>query len=101
MQRLVERMAQIERMERGKLCKMSGRPHYNHQTWQNGKNVVRYVPAEEAPFVEEAIEGYALFKRLAESYADEVIERTRRERERAFLDGTKSSGRKDRGKILK
>ncbi len=34
MQRLLERMAAIERMERGKICPMAGRPHYNHQTWQ-------------------------------------------------------------------
>jgi hypothetical protein len=40
---------------------MAGRPHYNHQTWQNGRNVVRYVPAE------------------AEEYADEIIRRTRQE----------------------
>src|SRR6056297_828389 len=38
MQRLLERMAAIERMERGKVCQMGGRPHYNHQTWQDGKN---------------------------------------------------------------
>ena len=45
MQALLERMAQIERMERGKLCQMGGRPHFNHQSWEDGKNVVRYVPS--------------------------------------------------------
>jgi len=84
MQRLLERMAAIERMERGKLCQMSPRPHYNHQTWREGKNVVRYVPAEQAPFVQEALDGYALFKRLAEEYADEVIKHTRREQAKLF-----------------
>ena len=84
MRRLLERMAQIERMERGKLCPMGERPHYNHQAWQDGRNVVRYVPAEQAAFVEKAIDGYALFMRLAQQYADEVIRQTRREREKAF-----------------
>ena len=47
MRRLLERMAAIERMERGKLCQMGGRPHYNHQAWRNGRNEARYVPREE------------------------------------------------------
>mgnify|MGYP007057169751 CR=1 FL=1 len=80
MQRLLERMAAIERMERGKLCKMTGRPHYNHQTWRNGRNEVRYVPADELAALQEAIKGYQLFIKLAEQYADEVIRLTRRER---------------------
>jgi hypothetical protein len=42
---LLERMGRIQRMERGKVCRLVGRPHYNHQTWQEGRNVVRYVPA--------------------------------------------------------
>lgn len=77
-------MAKIERMDRGKLCKMSGRPHYNHQTWQDGKNVVCYVRAVEKEFLEEAIAGYNQFMHLAEQYVDEVIKQTRRERRKAF-----------------
>lgn len=72
-------MAQIERMERGKICPMAGRPHYNHQTWQDGRNVVRYVPAQEVTSVQQAIDGYNLFRKLAEEYADEIIQRTREE----------------------
>lgn len=79
MKRILERMTQIGRMERGKLCQMAGRPHYNHQTWQDGRNVVRYVPADETQDLQEAIEGYQLFIALAEQYADEVIRLTRRE----------------------
>jgi len=84
MKRLLERMAQIERMERGKLCPMGARPHYNHQSWENGKNVVRYVPAKEKQSLQKAIEGYQTFMKLAEQYADEVVRQTRREREKAF-----------------
>jgi len=82
MTRLLERMAAIERMERGKLCRMGGRPHYNHQTWQDGKNVVRYVPKDQVEDLEKDIAGYQLFMKLVEQYADEVIRVTRRERER-------------------
>ena len=82
MTRLLERMAAIERMERGKLCRMSGRPHYNHQTWRNGRNHVRYVPREDVPELEKDIAGYRLFIELAEQYADEVIRRTRQQRQR-------------------
>jgi hypothetical protein len=91
MQKLLEQMAQIERMERGKLCAMGERPHYNHQTWQGGKNVVRYVPAGEAKFVTDAIEGYKLFTELVEQYVDEVIRQTRAAREKEFPKGKTSN----------
>ena len=81
-QRLLDRMARIERMERGKLCQMSGRPHYNHQTWRNGRNEVRYVPKDDVEELNKDIAGYQLFIKLAEQYADEVIRATRRQRER-------------------
>jgi len=84
MKRLLARMAQIARMERGKLCRMGGRPHFNHQTWQDGRNVARYVPSEEIDFLQDAIDGYHQFVTLAEQYADEVIEQTRRERDKLF-----------------
>ncbi len=89
MQALLERLAAIERMERGKLCRMGGRPHYNHQSWENGKNVVRYVPARETEFVKEAINGYQAFMKLAERYVDEVIKQTRRDRAKTFPKAVK------------
>ncbi len=82
MKRLLERMAAIERMERGKVCRMTGRPHYNHQTWRNGCNEVRYVPESEAADLKKDIAGYQLFLKLAEQYADEVIRQTRRARKK-------------------
>lgn len=71
-------------MERGKLCQMGRRPHYNHQTWQDGRNVVRYVPRAQVSFVQESIDGYALFMKFAEQYVDEVVRQTRREQEKRF-----------------
>ncbi len=74
---LLKRMAAIEWMERGTLSQMTGRPYYNHQTWRNGRNVACYVRKDEVEALREAIDGYRLFMRLAEEYADEVIRRTR------------------------
>lgn len=74
---LLIRMNQIEYMERGKICRMKSRPHCNHQTWQNGRNIVRYVPVDQVKALQEAIDGYHQFMTLAEQYADEVIMRTR------------------------
>ncbi len=82
MKQLLEQMAAIERMERGKVCQMSGRPHYNHQTWQDGRNVVRYVPKDEVAQLKKDIAGYQRFIKLAEQYADEVIRLTRRARDK-------------------
>lgn len=82
MKQLLERMTEIERMERGKLCQMGGRPHYNHQTWRDGKNVVRYVSKDKVAELGKDIAGYQLFTKLAEQYADEVIRLSRREREK-------------------
>ena len=77
---LLERMSRIERMERGTLCRLTGRPHYNHQTWQDGRNVVRYVPTTHIAALQEAVTGYRLFMELAQQYAEEIIQRTRRDR---------------------
>ena len=89
-------MARIEKMERGKLCQMSGRPHYNHQTWHDGRNVVRYVPIKQTASVQEAINGYTQFKKLAEQYADEVIRITRTEREKATRQAKTQQNTQDR-----
>ena len=93
MKQLLERMSKIERMERGKLCQMGGRPHYNHQTWRDGRNEVRYVPKDEVAELKKDIAGYQLFTKLAEQYADEIINVTRRERERQKKRGSSITGK--------
>ncbi len=76
-------MGRIQRMERGKLCRMKGREHFNHQEWLGGRNVVRYVPRAEVEALQEAIEGYARFMDLVRQYVDEIVRITRSERQRA------------------
>ena len=74
---ILKEMARIETMERGTLCKMRAGPYFNHQTWRNGRNQVRYVPTPQLPALRQAIAGYRRFLSLAELYADLIIERSR------------------------
>lgn len=83
-QRLLEQIAAIPTMERGKLSAYSfkersgaGGPYHKLQHWHNGKNETRYIPAEELPAVESALAGYAQYEQLTEEYAQLVIAETR------------------------
>jgi hypothetical protein len=77
---ILQEIAGIRRMERGTLCRMregASGPYYNHQTWEKGRNVVRYVPRDRAPTLQTAIDGYRRFLKLVETYADLIIRQTR------------------------
>ena len=74
---LLKQIAAIQEMERGKLCRMRDGAHYNHQTWEKGRNVVRYVPRERIAHLQKAISGYQKYTELTKAYADAVIQRTR------------------------
>jgi hypothetical protein len=79
---ILEEVAQIQRMERGKLSVMregpSG-PFYKLQAREGGKNATRYVPRDQAAAVQEAIEGYQRFESLTQQYAQQIIDKTRQE----------------------
>ena len=69
-------------MERGKLCVMRegpAGPYYNLQSWENGKNLNRYIPRDQLPAVRQALAGYQKFQQLTEQYAQQVIDKTRAE----------------------
>ena len=94
-QSLLEQAAQISRLERGRLCVLRAGPngpYYNHQTWVDGKNVTRYVPAEQVPAVQEAIDGYARFQELVERHVEQKVRATRAE----LAGGVKKKRRKPR-----
>lgn len=77
---ILQQIAQIHSMERGKLSvikESASGPFYKLQARENGKNVTRYVPREQVPAVQEALDGYQQFQALTEQYADEVITQTR------------------------
>jgi hypothetical protein len=80
---LLQQMAQIQHMERGKLCILRqgpDGPYYNHQTWENGKNTTHYVPRQQVEALAEAIAGYQNFARLTGQYVELMVEKTRAER---------------------
>jgi hypothetical protein len=78
--KLLAQIAQIQDMERGTVCRMSGRNHYNHQTWVESRNVVRYVAREDLSDLQQAIAGFARFTHLTRQYADEIIRLSRIQR---------------------
>lgn len=95
-QRILQQIAAIQTMERGKLSPYSfndrpgaNGPYYKLQQWQEGKNHTRYIPAQEIPQVEAALAGYQQYQRLTAQYADLVIEETRK----GLADSKKNSHR--------
>ena len=83
-QSVLHDIAQIQHMERGTLNVIRQGPqgpYYNHQCYEEGRNVSRYVPSELVREVREAIQGYHRFQELAQQYAQLVVEKTRAERE--------------------
>ena len=81
---LLQQIAAIAAMERGKLSayafkERSGHsgPYYKLQSWQDGKNLTRYVPANALPAVQAALDGYAHYMQLTQQYAELVIAETR------------------------
>jgi len=96
-QRVLQQIAAIPTMERGKLSTYSFKdrpgangPYYKLQQWQEGKNHTRYIPADEAPQIEAALAGYQEYQELTAQYADLVIEETRK----SLADSKKNSQRR-------
>ena len=82
--RLLEQIAAIPAMERGKLSRYAFKqrssasgPYHKLQRWQAGKNHTRHVAADELPAVQSALAGYAQFRQLTGQYAELVIAETR------------------------
>lgn len=81
-QSLLQQAAQIPHLERGKLSVIGqgpNGPYYNHQHRERGQNISRYIPGDQVPAVQEAIDGYQKFHGLIEQYVDQVVEQTRRD----------------------
>jgi len=81
---LLQAIAQIEHMERGTVSVIrqgpSG-PYYNHQCYEQGKNVSRYVPGDQVADLKAALAGHQQFQQLTDQYVQLVVERTRAERQ--------------------
>ena len=85
-------MTAIERMERGTLCAMQGGRYHNLQSWEGGRNRVRYVPAAQLEAVREAVEGYKEFMDLARQYAELAVRDTRKALSAAGTEPKKAKG---------
>jgi len=79
-QALLKEIAAIRTMERGSLSPMKSGRYYNHQTWQDGRNLVRYVPSDEVASLRKAMAGYRRFCELTRQFAELAIQRSRTER---------------------
>ncbi len=80
---LLQQIAQIQRMEPGKLCIIGqgpNGPYYNLQCREGGKTVTRYVPADQAQVVAEHTANYQHFQSLVGQYAQLIIDQTRAQR---------------------
>lgn len=96
-QQILEAMQSISRMERGKLCLQTrgpaSSPFYKLQTWEKGRNVTRYVPAEEVPALQEALAGHQQFQQLASQFVELTVAHTRGEPTADSTDSKKNARR--------
>ena len=77
---LLEQILQIQRMEHGSLSVIGqgpNGPYYNLNSWEQGANHCRYVPQDQVPEVQQAIEGYHQYQQLTQQYAQQVVAQTR------------------------
>lgn len=82
-QTLLQQIAQISRLEPGKLCVIRqgpDGPYYSLQCREHGKNLTRYVPRDQAPLVAAHTANYERFQSLVAEYATLVATQTRAER---------------------
>ena len=80
---ILQEIAQIQRLDRGTLSIIRQGPegpYYNHQCYEQGKNVSRYVPREQVAQLQEEIGDYRRFQQLVEQYVQLLVHKTRAER---------------------
>jgi hypothetical protein len=83
-QSVLQDIAQIQRLDRGTVSVLRQGPegpYYNHQCYENGRNVSRYVPSEQVPELKESIANFHRFEQLMKQYVDLMVGKTRAERE--------------------
>jgi hypothetical protein len=88
---ILQQIAQIQRMEPGKLCVIRqgpNGPYYNLQCRQDGKNLTCYIPSDQVSTVAEHTANYQRFQALVDQYASLIIQQTRAERTAGFKKKT-------------
>jgi hypothetical protein len=82
-QSLLHDIAQIQHLDRGTVSVLRQGPqgpYYNHQCYENGRNISRYVPPQQAPDLQAAIDGHHRVQELMAQYVQLLVEKTRAER---------------------
>ena len=85
---ILDQMAQIECMEKGRLSEeyrekhKGGKrvrlgPYFKHQCWKNGRNASRRVPAAEVERLREGVDGYHRFRELADEFVEVTVSMSR------------------------
>jgi hypothetical protein len=83
-QSILHDLAQIQRLDRGTVSVIRqgpAGPCHNHQCYENGRNVSRYVPAEQVTQLKAALADYQRFQQLVKQYVELMVEKTRAERQ--------------------
>ena len=83
---ILNQIAQVQFMDRGKLSTYTFKkraqpatPYFKLQSWEQGRNLTRYIRPEQVPLVREALAAHEEFKALVEQYAQLVIDRSRKQ----------------------
>jgi hypothetical protein len=77
---ILQQIAQIQRMEPGKVCVIGqgpNGPYYNLQCREAGKPTSRYIPADQVEVVTQHTENYKKFEGLVSQYAQVIVAQTR------------------------
>src|SRR5260221_101089 len=80
---ILQQIAQIQRMEPGKLCIIRqgpNGPYYNLQCREQGQTFTRYVPPDQVEVLSQHTANFQKFQELVGQYAQLIIQQTRAER---------------------
>ena len=83
-QSLLRDLAQLQHLDRGSVSVLRqgpNGPYYNHQCYENGRNVSRYVPAEQVAELQAAITNHHRFQQLVQQYVELLVQQTRAQRQ--------------------
>lgn len=80
---ILQQIAQIQCMDRGSMSIIRhgpDGPYFNHQCYEGGRNVSRYVPKDQVEPLKEALAGRQRFEQLVAQHAELMSQRTRDQR---------------------
>jgi hypothetical protein len=83
-QSILHDIAQIQQLDRGTVSIIRQGPqgpYHNHQCYENGRNVSRYVPLEQVADLKAAIDGYHQVQEMMAQYVQLMVDKTRAGRE--------------------